>query len=257
MFTEKELYILNWIKEVSKVREELNGFALLKNDIPSFERYFGTWQNSSQYNNVQPIDWQREVYGRLGEVVSQDLSVRGGSDKMNFNFNYARYDEKAIMIGSDFLRNNLSLSLKNKVSKKIDLSYTLRYSDTQINGGGANEQKEVSSADSRLRHVVGYSPIAIPELTTDDTDEAISGYLTNPFVAVQDNNRRQLRKNFNMQTSFGWKIIENLQFKSDIGLDNYNYFWLSINLVAQPQPRNQFLYRNQLLAQRLMNLSPC
>jgi len=198
-------------------------FALLKNDIPSFEQYFGTWQNNNQYNNVQPIDWQREIYGRLGEVLSQDLSVRGGSDKMNFNFNYARYDEKAIMLGSDFLRNNLSLSLKNKASKKVDLSFTLRYSDTKIDGGGANEQKEVSSADSRLRHVVGYSPIPIPALTTDDTDEAISGYLTNPFVSVADNNRLQLRKNFNMQASFGWKIIDNLQFKSDIGLDNYNY----------------------------------
>lgn len=198
-------------------------FALLKNDVPSFDQYYGTWQNYSQYDNVQPIDWQREIYGRLGEVLSQDLSVRGGSDKMNFNFNYARYDEKAIMIGSDFLRNNLSLSLKNKASKKVDLSFTLRYSDTKINGGGANEQKEVSSTDSRLRHVVGYSPIPIPALTTDDTDDAIIGYLTNPFVAVDDNNRRQLRKNFNMQTSFGWKIIDNLQFKSDVGLDNYNY----------------------------------
>ncbi len=198
-------------------------FASLKNDIPSFDQFYGTWQNSNQYNNVQPIDWQREIYGRLGEVVSQDLSVRGGSDKMNFNFNYARYDEKAIMIGSDFLRNNLSLSLKNKASKKVDLAFTLRYSDTQINGGGANEQREVSSADSRLRHAVGYSPIPIPALTTDDTDDAIIGYLTNPFVAVDDNNRRQLRKNFNMQTSFGWKIIDNLQFRSDIGLDNYNY----------------------------------
>lgn len=198
-------------------------FASLKNDIPSFDQFYGTWQNSNQYNNVQPIDWQREIYGRLGEVVSQDLSVRGGSDKMNFNFNYARYDEKAIMIGSDFLRNNLSLSLKNKASKKVDLAFTLRYSDTQINGGGANEQREVSSADSRLRHAVGYSPIPIPALTTDDTDDAIIGYLTNPFVAVDDNNRRQLRKNFNMQTSFGWKIIDDLQFRSDIGLDNYNY----------------------------------
>jgi hypothetical protein len=28
MFSKKELYILNWIKEVSKVREELNGFAI-------------------------------------------------------------------------------------------------------------------------------------------------------------------------------------------------------------------------------------
>ena len=28
MFSDKELYILNWIKEVSKVRPELNGFAI-------------------------------------------------------------------------------------------------------------------------------------------------------------------------------------------------------------------------------------
>jgi len=28
MFTEKERYILNWIKEVSKIRPELNGFAI-------------------------------------------------------------------------------------------------------------------------------------------------------------------------------------------------------------------------------------
>lgn len=28
MFSEKELYILNWIKEVSKIRSELNGFAI-------------------------------------------------------------------------------------------------------------------------------------------------------------------------------------------------------------------------------------
>jgi len=28
MFSEKELYILNWIREVSKVRTELNGFAI-------------------------------------------------------------------------------------------------------------------------------------------------------------------------------------------------------------------------------------
>ena len=28
MFTEKELHILNWIKEVSKIRPELNGFAI-------------------------------------------------------------------------------------------------------------------------------------------------------------------------------------------------------------------------------------
>lgn len=62
----------------------------------------------------------------------------------------------------------------------------------------------------------------MPGLTTDNTDEALSSYLVNPFVAVNDNQREQLRKNFNILGSFSWKIIENLQFKTDLGLDNYN-----------------------------------
>lgn len=197
-------------------------YALLRDNLESYERYFGLWQDYDQYSGMKGNDWQRQIYGKMGEVESRDLSVRGGSDKINFNFNYAHYDEKAIMIGSDFKRNNLSLSLKSKVNEKVDLSFTLRYSDTETNGGGANEQNEVSSADARLRHSVGYSPIPLPGLTTDDTDEALSSYLVNPFVAVDDNQRRKLSKNFNMVGSFSWKILDDLTFKSDFGLDNRN-----------------------------------
>ena len=50
----------------------------------------------------------------------------------------------------------------------------------------------------------------LPGLTTDNTDEALSSYLVNPFVAVADNQRKQLRKNFNMLGSFSWEIIDNL-----------------------------------------------
>ncbi|WP_242082389.1 SusC/RagA family TonB-linked outer membrane protein [Aestuariivivens sediminis] len=199
-------------------------YALLRDsdDIDSYERYFGLWQDYDLYLGQKGTNWQKQIYGQMGEVESRDLSIRGGSEKINFNFNYALYDEKAIMLGSNFKRNNLSLSLKSKPSEKINLSFTLRYSDTEINGGGANEQNEVSSADARLRHSVGYAPIPISGLTTADTDEALSSYLVNPFVAVDDNQRLQLRKNFNMVGSFSWDIIENLQYKMDLGLDNRN-----------------------------------
>jgi len=190
-----------------------------KGSTKEYDKYFGPWQS---YAGVEGTDWQKEIYGRTGEVQSHDLGIRGGSDKINYNFNYALYDESAIMVGSDFRRNNLSLNLKNKASDKVDLSFTMRYSNTVIGGSGANEQKEVSSTDSRLKHVVGYSPIDLPGLTTDDTDEAISSYLVNPFVAIADNDRKQIRNNFNMLGSFSWKIINNLQFKSDFGLDVYD-----------------------------------
>ena len=192
-------------------------------DVTSYTKYFGNWQDRDLYNGVKGDNWQKQIYGRTGEVQSRDLGIRGGSDKINFNFNYAHYDEKAIMVGSDFDRNNLSLALNSKASDKIDLSFTMRYADTEINGGGLNEQKEVSSADARLRHAVGYSPIPLPGLTTDNTDEAVSSYLVNPFVATADADRQQFRKVFNMLGSFSWKIVENLQFKSDFGLDNFYY----------------------------------
>lgn len=197
-------------------------YALLNNILPSYVSAFGAWQPDN-YTNVPTTNWQKEIYGRTGTSQSNDLGIRGGTEKVNYNFNFTRYNEKAIMLGSDFTRNNISLNLKNKASDKIDLSFTLRYSDTEIRGGGANERNEVSSSDSRLRHVVGYAPISLTGVTTDNTDEAISNYLVNPFVAVADNDRLQTRKNYNLLGGISWNLAKNLDLKSDFGFDNYFY----------------------------------
>ena len=199
-------------------------YALLKdpNHLDSYEKYFGLWQDYDQYLGQEGNDWQKQIYGNMGEVQNQNLAIRGGSDKSNFNFNYSHYDVNTIMIGSDFKRDNLSLALKSQAGKKVDLSFTVRYSDTEINGGGTNEQNEVSSADSRLKYSVQYSPIPISGLTTTNTDEAVASYLVNPLTATADNQRKQLRKNYNLLGSFGWDVIDNLRFQSDFGLDNRN-----------------------------------
>lgn len=198
-------------------------YALLADDLESYETPFGTYDQIGQYADVKGTNWQKEIYGKMGLVQNHDLGIRGGNDKLNYNFNYTRYDESGIMIGSEYKRDNLALNLRSKASEKVDLTFTMRYSDTEIGGGGANEQREISSVDARLRHSVGYAPFPLPGITTDDTDEAVSSYLINPFVAVADNDRLQKRKNYNMLGSFSWKVAKNLQFKSEFGYDNYTY----------------------------------
>ncbi|MDT0686969.1 SusC/RagA family TonB-linked outer membrane protein [Autumnicola psychrophila] len=224
-------------------------YALLDDpeNLDSYERYFGLWQDYDQYVGKEGNNWQKQIYGNMGEVQSHDVAIRGGSEKASFNFNYAHYDVNTIMIGSDFKRDNLSLALKSKPGEKVDLSFTIRYSDTEIHGGGTNEQNEISSADSRLKYSVQYSPIPISGLTTTNTDQALAGYLVNPFVATADNQRQQLRKNFNMLGSFGWDIIDNLRFQSDFGLDNridqdYRYYGRSTYYSRnRPSAENQGL----------------
>lgn len=191
-------------------------------DPTSYTKYFGNWQDHDMYNGLKGDDWQKQIFGRRGEVQSRDLGIRGGSDKINYNFNYAHYDEKAIMIGSNYKRNNLSLALNSKISDKIDVGFTMRYSDTEIDGGGVNEQNEKSSSDSRMRTIVGYAPIPVSGLTSGDVSGDGTDVLINPFTSISDNNRQQFRKNFNMLGSFGWEIVDNLKLKVDLGLDNFS-----------------------------------
>lgn len=198
-------------------------YALIEDDLSSYEDYFGSYQDIDLYSGVKGNNWQRLVYGQTGNVFSGDVSVRGGTDQFNYSVNYARFQEKAIMIGSDYKRDNFSLKLNNKPNSKVDLAFSLRYAKTTIGGGGANEQNEVSSADSRLKHSVAYPPIPIDGLTTDDTNEQVSSYLIQPRIATADNDRVQERMNYNMGASFSWDIAKNLRLRTDGGLDTYGY----------------------------------
>lgn len=200
-------------------------YALLEDEPSSYEDYFGLYQDRDLYSGLPANDWQKQIYGRTGKVFSHDLSVRGGIDKFSYSVNYARFQEKAIMINSDFVRDNITLKLNNKPTNKIDLGVSLRYSNTEISGGGANEQNEISSADSRLKHSIGYAPLPIPGISTTDlanTDEQTAGDLVNPIRSTRDNDRTQQRRNFNIGGSFGWKIIDNLQLKIEGGIDSYD-----------------------------------
>lgn len=200
-------------------------FDMIRNNgnPQNFETYFGPYSTINQYANSKMINWQREIYGRTGSVNNYNLSLNGGSKSTSYSFNYTKYDENAIMINSGFVRDNISLNLKNKPNDKVDLSFTLRYSDTKVTGAGANEQREFSSSsDARLRHVIGYPSFYVPGLTEDDPDEEVAGFLINPFLATADNDRIQNRRNFNMMGGIKWKISNALRLSSDFGLDHYS-----------------------------------
>ena len=193
-------------------------------DLSSYERYFGLFEDLDLYQGQPANNWQDQIYGQTGTAFSNDLSIRGGGEKFNYSVNFARFDDKAIQIGSDYVRNNITLKFNNKPNDKVDLNFSLRYSDTKISGGGANEQNEVSSSDSRLKHAVQFAPIPLAGISPSaDTDPTTASDLVNPIRSTVDNDRAQQRKNFNIAGSFSWNIIEPLQFKTSFTIDNYSF----------------------------------
>ena len=186
-------------------------YALLRGNESKFTSLFGNWQDADLYENAPTNDWQDQVFGRTGNTFNHSLTISGGSDKTKFNMGYAHMNDKAIMLGSSFRRDNLSLKLNHKVNDKVSLDFSMRYANTTVNGAGANESKsEVSSADSRMKNVMIYPMFNFPDLS-DSYDPDFQ--LTNPITSVYDTDRKQ-----NRQT---WEIFKNFKFKTEFGLDWY------------------------------------
>jgi TonB-dependent starch-binding outer membrane protein SusC len=195
--------------------------ALLANNINKYTNVFGNYQDIELYRDIPYNNWQDQTFGRTGNAFNHNLNISSGTDKTAFSFSFSNIDDKAIMQLSNFSRNNISFSLTNKPNNRVTLDLAFRYANTNIKGGGANEQAEYSSQDSRLKYAMIYPPFPVSGLTDEsETDPDFNLY--HPVVALSDNDRFQNRRTYNLNGSFAWEMVDNLRFKSDLGIDDFN-----------------------------------
>lgn len=221
----------------------------------NFTKYFGNFSDLDMYDHVATNDWQDQTYGRIGHTFNHNLSITGGSDNMKYSFSYAHIDDKAIMQGSNFKRDNLSLKLNHKPHKKVSLDFSARFSRTKINGGGANEQSSTYNTDKRLRYAVQYAPVPIAGLTGDAEDPDAKNSYISPLTSIRDTDKRKERMQLNLGGSLTWELYKNLKFKTEVGYDYYRednnqYFGLSNYYVQNvPAAANQNMPAMELTKQ--------
>lgn len=215
--------------------------ALIKSsDMSSYTDYFGAYQDMDLYDNVPYNDWQDLTFGRTGHTFNHSLNINGGSDKISFAFGYAHMNDKAIMQGSSFKRDNFSLKLNAKPAKNVGLDFSVRYTDTDIFGGGANDTKSTYDTDKRLKYSVIYTPVPANLNSDSGSSSDDLGNLFHPLVSISDNDRMQERKVLNLAGSFSWDIFKNFRVKSEFGLDDYrnndNRYWGTTTYYVKNEP---------------------
>jgi TonB-linked SusC/RagA family outer membrane protein len=192
--------------------------ALLERAPNDYAQYLGNYQDIDLYANVPANDWQEIIFGRTGTTFNQNLNISGGGDKTKYSLSHSMVKDRAIMQLSNFERQNVNFKLNHKLYKGLTLDFGVRYADTKTKGGGANEQNEKSSADSRLKNAMIYPPFTIPGLTTTtETNDEFNLY--DPLVSISDNNQFVQRKTYNINGALSWDIIDNLKLKSEAGYD--------------------------------------
>ena len=172
-------------------------------------------------NDLPSTDWQRETFGRTGFDSNHSFTVSGGNKKANFNVNYNRIDNKAIMQSSDYHRNNLSLKAKFQPAKGLTVALNTRYSDMKVLGAGSNTTKDAgSTSESRLRNAVAYTPMTLYSKDGESLDDEESyGNLYDPLTTIADNYKLKKEMHFNVGGYVQYKFLKNFTVKGELGYD--------------------------------------
>ena len=207
----------NYVKfqyELGVIRDNLSSY---------YNPYFGNFEDIDLYKGMATNDWIKAVFGKTGSTFSADLSVSGSSENVNWTLGYAHMGDKAIMAGSTYTRDNLSFKGNFKTSAHTSIDANVRYSRTNVRGGGANGINDTGSTagNGRLKHAVSYTPIPIASTIQGVDEEQDYGDNAPPLLSVADNDSRRIRVTFNANAAFNWEIVDNLRLKIEGGLEKY------------------------------------
>ena len=185
---------------------------------------FGLFQDMDLYRDVEANDWIQQVFGRTGSSFNHNLSVSGSTDKVKWTASYAHINDKAIMTGSDYHRDNLSFKAQFKPIKELTFDVNARYSHTKVSGAGANSINDSgsTSGNGRIKHAVQYAPIPVTGAASDSDLAEDYGDNAPPLLSVSDNDSQRIRKNWTLNAAVTWHIIKNLNLRVEGGLDDYS-----------------------------------
>ncbi len=193
-------------------------------DSSSFARTYGTtWDTLSNYKNLQPINWQDEVFGRNATYQNHNVSVNGGNQATTFNLSLTANREDGILLESGFDRNLVNFKLDHKISDKFKMGMTARYLDQTVRGAGTTNSG--TRTTNRLRSTINYRPFEIAATGggIDDFDEAYflaSAGATNPIILTKAEYRKQATKATYLSGYVNYNVAKNFTFRSTFGFDN-------------------------------------
>jgi len=173
-------------------------------------RKTGTQEDPYLYPNM---NWVKEIFNDFGGNRKANLSIRGGTDKVNFYVSAGYYDETGLFKVDKlqqynstikFTRYNFSSAISIKTTKTMTV-------DLGIKGWISNGNYPGTSTGEIFREMFDVYPIIYPKMYPDNKEPFIStgGGLNSPYA---------LLTNRGYSTVFENQIMSDLHVKQDLGM---------------------------------------
>ena len=206
-------------------------FATLANAQASIDGYtpLPEWATPSSITNV---DWQDAVY-QTGLKQNYNIALRGGSDKVQTSFSAGYFDQKGIVLGSDFKRINISLNMDYQAFSWLKSSTSVKYTR-------GNNKLPFGTGGQGAGAGVGYLSKLPPtvsgnKLTSlikdgngnygffNPNNQAVRNWGSGPVYNIETQDQKNLTNNFLGSSYLEATIIPGLKIKTNLGINTNDY----------------------------------
>ena len=168
-------------------------------------------------------DWY-DVILRKAFQQNHNLSLSGGSEKINYFLSAGYLSEDGILINNKYKRFTLRSNNEYKLTNNLKLSTLVSYSRSDLNGANFG-------AFSNAYRAAPYVPSKINGLYGNTS---AAGNVGNPLLDIEKNNNRVIDNRLQGTFALDYKIIPSLTLRSSMGIDLifsrgkvYDYKYLS------------------------------
>lgn len=182
--------------------------------LPSAVGLVGLDNDPSTYPST---NWQDEIF-QTGTVQSYDLNLQGGNENTKFFVSGSYFDQKGIVINSDFKRYNFRINLDNNLSKKVKIGTSIGLSRSVSNRiqNDNNIYGVISTSVLLASHIPAFNPNGTYGRDPNASIENPIANAREPFYDVRNN---RILANAFME----WSITSGLTFKTVFGADYLNF----------------------------------
>lgn len=219
---------LKKVTRLTKVLDPYN-YVVYQHELGSTD--YGNYSDMDIWKSVEGYDFQDDIFGRTGNQAQYNVNVSGGSKQIKYNVSYAHNDEKSIMLGSGFNKNNINAKINAELNQWMSLDFNARMSYTTIDGlSGGADTNESSAANSIVANAARFRPVDPLTSNTDDESNNTSSQ-KNPLERLLATYKKRNTFNQNYNVGLNWKPFKNWTFRSEFGYgwkyDNTDQVWSS------------------------------
>lgn len=223
---------LGWKKMTKEVKVmDPYNFGLYQYEISSASQFsstksnYGSWADLDLLKGLEGTNYQDELFGRTGLQRTYDVGVSGGNKDLKFNVNYAHNDQKAIMLGSSYKRDNISAKLNADINKWLAIDFKTTLANERLSGlGSGADTNESNAANSIVANTIRFQPIISISEDDDADEENASSTRVDPLTRILNTYKQKNTFTQSYNGGLTWKPWKGWRFQTKL-----QYQWKNID----------------------------